>query len=57
MGFANKLRGLFNSRDNLADLRRALEERFIDVSVRVVGCAAIFSARKRADAPAPPGAR
>lgn len=37
-----------NLRDNEADLRRALETRFDDVSMRVVGMVALFSARKRA---------
>lgn len=52
----NKQGGFSNLRDNVDDLRRALEERFTDVSVRVVGITAIFSARKRADAPSPPKA-
>ena len=34
-----------NSGDTLADLRRALEERFHSVSLRAVGCVALFSAR------------
>lgn len=46
MGVYNK-KGIFgNARDSLTDLRRALDERFRDVSVHTVGCAAIFSARK-----------
>ena len=43
--------GVFhNTRDNEADLRRALEDRFADVLVRRVGHVAIFSARKRSPA-------
>jgi hypothetical protein len=39
-------RGIFsNERDDLDGLRRALESRFRDVSVEVIGCAALFSAR------------
>nr|ABK32292.1 JerF [Sorangium cellulosum] len=41
-------KGIFsNTRDAASDLTRALEERFDDVSVRVVGCVGLFSARKR----------
>jgi hypothetical protein len=40
-------RGVFhNDRDSLADIQTALEVRFTDVQVRVVGCFALFSARK-----------
>ena len=43
--------GVFQcERDNEADLRRELEARFVDVSVRRVGNVAIFSARKRTEA-------
>lgn len=39
--------GVFsNTRDDLATLRRELERRFADVSVEVVGCAALFSGRR-----------
>ncbi len=39
--------GVFsNTRDDLDTLRRALEMRFADVSIEVVGCAALFSARR-----------
>lgn len=40
-------KGVFANRDDrLADLVSVLEARFADVSVEVVGCAALFSARK-----------
>jgi hypothetical protein len=39
-------RGIFsNAEDDLVGLRRALEQRFRDVSVSVLGCAALFSGR------------
>lgn len=39
--------GVFsNTRDDLDALRRELGKRFADVSVEVVGCAALFSARR-----------
>jgi hypothetical protein len=39
--------GVFsNTRDDLAALRRELERRFAEVSVEVVGCAALFSGRR-----------
>lgn len=39
-------KGVFSNRnDDVAGLRRALEQRFNDVSVEVVGCAALFSGR------------
>jgi hypothetical protein len=39
-------RGSFsNAADDLDGLRRALESRFREVSVEVIGCAALFSAR------------
>lgn len=39
-------KGVFSNRaDDLAGLRRALEQRFTDVSVDVVGCAALFVGR------------
>jgi hypothetical protein len=45
MAFYNG-RGVFsNERDDLDGLRRALEQRFRDVSIEIVGCAALFSAR------------
>ncbi|WP_437681695.1 class I SAM-dependent methyltransferase [Sorangium sp. So ce131] len=38
--------GIFhNEKDDLEGLKRALDQRFRDVSVDVVGCAALFSAR------------
>ncbi|WP_437663388.1 hypothetical protein [Sorangium sp. So ce1182] len=38
--------GVFsNEKDDLEGLKRALDQRFRDVSVEVVGCAALFSAR------------
>lgn len=40
-------KGVFaNREDDLAALQRALELRFVDVSVEVVGCAALFTGRK-----------
>jgi hypothetical protein len=39
-------RGIFsNERDDLDGLTRALDRRFRDVSVTVVGCIALFSGR------------
>ena len=39
-------RGIFwNQHDNLEDLKRALNKRFKEVSVEVVGCAALFAGR------------
>jgi hypothetical protein len=39
-------RGIFsNERDDLDGLTRALDQRFRDVSVTVVGCIALFSGR------------
>jgi 2-polyprenyl-3-methyl-5-hydroxy-6-metoxy-1,4-benzoquinol methylase len=39
-------KGIFaNERDDLDGLKRALADRFRDVSVRVIGCAALFSGR------------
>ena len=41
-------RGIFsNATDDAAGLRTALEQRFTDVAIEVIGCAALFSARKR----------
>ncbi len=38
-------KGIFsNENDSLAGLQRELEQRFNDVSIEVIGCAAIFSA-------------
>ena len=45
MAMYNK-RGIFsNQSDHLEDLKQTLSERFRDVSVEVVGCAALFSGR------------
>jgi 2-polyprenyl-3-methyl-5-hydroxy-6-metoxy-1,4-benzoquinol methylase len=45
MDFYNK-KGIFSNRfDDLEGLKRMLSERFRDVSVEVVGCAALFSGR------------
>jgi hypothetical protein len=41
----NALGTFSNSSDTLGDLRRVLEERFSEVSLETVGCAALFSAR------------
>jgi hypothetical protein len=39
-------RGIFSNRyDDLDGLKRALNQRFREVSVEVVGCAALFSGR------------
>jgi ubiquinone/menaquinone biosynthesis C-methylase UbiE len=44
--FLYNRRGIFsNDHDDLPGLRRALEQRFRDVSVLTVGCAALFSGR------------
>jgi len=40
----NQLRVIDNRRDFVADLRAALEARYIDCHIRVVGCMALFSA-------------
>jgi 2-polyprenyl-3-methyl-5-hydroxy-6-metoxy-1,4-benzoquinol methylase len=46
MAFYNS-KGVFsNTQDDLATLTRELEERFSDVAVETVGCAALFSARR-----------
>ncbi|MER0236677.1 class I SAM-dependent methyltransferase [Fulvimarina sp. MAC8] len=45
MGFYNR-KGIFsNEADSLVDLDRELRQRFSDVAIEVVGCAALFSAR------------
>ena len=45
MDFYNK-KGIFSNRhDALDELRQALSQRFRDVSVEIVGCAALFSGR------------
>jgi len=47
MKFYNR-KGVFsNTHDTLSDLQQSLAERFADVSVEVVGCVALFSARLR----------
>lgn len=46
MAFYND-KGVFSNRqDDLPTLRRELEKRFRDVSIEMVGCAALFSARR-----------
>jgi ubiquinone/menaquinone biosynthesis C-methylase UbiE len=45
MDLFNSMRSFSNAHDSLADLRRALEDRFRDVSIRTVGCVALFSGR------------
>ena len=46
MGIYNK-KGIFaNRKDSLEGLTRALEQRFRDVTLEVVGCAALFAVRK-----------
>jgi 16S rRNA G1207 methylase RsmC len=45
MNFYNA-KGVFsNRRDDLGALNRELEKRFRDVSIEVVGCGALFTAR------------
>ena len=45
MAFYNK-KGIFSNRsDSLKGLNRVLAQRFMDVSIQVVGCAAIFTGR------------
>lgn len=51
MAFYNR-KGVFsNDRDDLDGLRRALQSRFSDVSIEIVGCAALFSARSQRASP------
>jgi hypothetical protein len=45
MSLYNRRRIFSNEQDDVAGLRRALEQRFREVSVVVVGCAALFSGR------------
>jgi hypothetical protein len=45
MSLYNRRRIFSNEHDDLPGLRRALEQRFRDVSVVVVGCAALFAGR------------
>ena len=46
MDFYNR-KGIFsNQADDLPSLRRALEERFTNATVKIVGCAALFAARR-----------
>ncbi len=50
MDFYNR-RGIFANRsDSLDELRQALERRFDDVAVEVVGCVALFAGRKAPEA-------
>jgi len=53
MAFYNRKRIFSNQQDSLAGLKRALEERFREVSIEVVGCAALFVAKdaRRTDNP------
>jgi 2-polyprenyl-3-methyl-5-hydroxy-6-metoxy-1,4-benzoquinol methylase len=51
--FAKRLMGVYNSKgifsnqdDDLEGLERSLSKRFRDVSIQVVGCAALFSGRR-----------
>ena len=45
MAIYNK-KGIFsNQHDNLEDLKSALNQRFKDISVEVIGCVALFSGR------------
>jgi ubiquinone/menaquinone biosynthesis C-methylase UbiE len=46
MAFSNAIRSLTNKEDDLDGLKRNLAECFPESSVRVVGCVALFSARK-----------
>ncbi len=50
--FAKRLMAIYNKKgmfsnqyDNLEDLKSALNQRFKDVSVEVIGCVALFSGR------------
>ena len=50
--FAKRLMAVYNKKgifsnqdDNLEDLKSALNQRFTDVSVNVIGCVALFSCR------------
>ncbi|NTV09443.1 MAG: class I SAM-dependent methyltransferase [Zoogloea sp.] len=45
MAVYNRLGIFSNTKDDLDGLKHALDQRFQDVSVEVVGCAALFSAR------------
>nr|VFK31047.1 MAG: Methyltransferase domain-containing protein [Candidatus Kentron sp. MB]VFK35415.1 MAG: Methyltransferase domain-containing protein [Candidatus Kentron sp. MB]VFK77278.1 MAG: Methyltransferase domain-containing protein [Candidatus Kentron sp. MB] len=45
LAYANKRGSFSNQEDSLEDLERALHDRFKDVSLEIVGCAAIFSGR------------
>jgi len=52
-GLAKKLMGVYNQKgifcnhkDSLADLQKTLSEHFVDVSITVKGCVALFSAKK-----------
>ncbi|MDA9557361.1 class I SAM-dependent methyltransferase [Vibrio sp.] len=46
MAIYNK-KGIFtNSQDNLAVLTEALNQEFVDVNIQMIGCVAVFSARK-----------
>jgi 2-polyprenyl-3-methyl-5-hydroxy-6-metoxy-1,4-benzoquinol methylase len=47
MAHYNRLGVFSNTRDDLDTLRRELERRFDAVSIEVVGCAAVLSARRR----------
>ncbi len=45
MAIYNKKGIFFNQHDNLEDLKSALNHRFKDISVEVIGCVALFSGR------------
>jgi len=45
-GLLNQLRLIDNRRDLVADLRTALEARYVDCQIHIVGCMALFSAIK-----------
>lgn len=45
LGLYNSKR-IFNSQDNFSDLKEALESNFSSYTVQVIGCCAVFTARK-----------
>jgi len=46
-GFLNRMRYIDNRRDRVDDLRAALESRFVNSRIDLVGCMALFSAEVR----------